>query len=36
MTSPQIIRLTNFPYQTEWRIIKKVETLLGDELKFIT
>ena len=35
MTSPQIMRLTNFPHETEWRIIKKVETLLGDELRFI-
>lgn len=33
MTSPQIMRLTNFPHQTGWRIIKRVETLLGDELK---
>ncbi len=35
MTSPQIMRLTNFPHETEWKIIKKIETLLGDELRFI-
>lgn len=35
MTSPQIMRLTNFPHQTVWRRTKKVESLLGDELKFI-
>ena len=35
MTNPQIMRLTNFPHQTVWRRVKKVETLLGDELKFI-
>ena len=29
MTNPQIMRLTNFPHQTEWRIIKKIETLQG-------
>ena len=35
MTNPQIMRLTNFPHETEWKIIKKIETLLGDELRFI-
>ena len=29
MTNPQIMRLTKIPHETEWKIIKKIETLQG-------